>query len=231
MSDEVKKSYFGKIIALFWEPSAAFKTLAVKSGWLDVVVPLVLVILTSVASMPYITPLAIEDQKDRIAQSERLSDEQKAMYYDRIDQQVNSPRTFIIGPIFLIVRTAAVAAVLLFVGNFLFGGEVKYKSMLAVSAYGSLVDIVATGVKVPLMLSQQTVRIYTGPAILLQDDSTFLFRFCSNLDLFVLWKVFILAIGVGVIAKIKTNKTFWAIFTCWLIYCLAVAGLSGLAKI
>ncbi len=231
MSDEVKKSYFGKIIALFWEPSAAFKPLAVKSGWLDVIIPLVLVILTSVASMPYITPLAIEDQKDRIAQSERLSDEQKAMYYDRIDQQVNSPRTFIIGPIFLIVRTAAVAAILLFVGNFLFGGEVKYKSMLAVSAYGSLVDIVATGVKVPLMLSQQTVRIYTGPAILLQDDSTFIFRFFTNLDLFVLWKVFVLAIGVGVIAKIKTNKTFWAIFTCWLIYCLVVAGLSGLAKI
>lgn len=231
MSDEVKKSVFSKIIAIFWEPSAAFRALAVKSGWLDVIAPLILIILSSVASMPYVTPLAIEDQKDRIARSERLSDEQKAMAYDRIDQQVNSSRPYLIGPIFLLVRTAVVAAILLFVGNFLFGGEVKYQSMLAVSAYGSLVDIVATGVKVPLMLSQQTVRIYTGPAILLQDDSTFLFRFFTNLDIFVFWKVILMAIGVGVIARIKTKKAFWAILTCWLVYCLAVAGVGGLVKI
>jgi len=231
MNDEVKKSVLSKIIAIFWEPSAAFRSLLDKTGWQDIIVPLILVILSSVASMPYVTPLALEEQKDRIAQSERLTDEQKATAYDRIDQQVNSVSAYIIGPVFLIIRTIVVAAILIFVGNFLFGGEVRYKNMLAVSAYGSLVDIVATGVKVPLMLSQQTVRIYTSPAILLQDDSTFIFRLFTNLDLFVFWKVILMAIGVGVIARIKTKKVFWAILACWLVYCFAIAGVGGLVKI
>lgn len=231
MSDEKNKSIFGKIIATFWEPSATFRALVTKTGWLDIVVPLFLVILVSMASMPYVTPLAIEEQKTRIAQSERLSDEQKTLAIDNIDQRANSVTTYVSAAVFLIVRTVAVAAVLMLIGNFIFGGEVKYKNMLAINAYVNLIDVVMNGVKIPLMVSQQTVRIYTSPALFLQDDSTFLFRFFTNLDLFVLWKVILLAIGVGVFTKIKATKTFWAIFTCWIIYCLAVAGLGSMAKI
>ncbi|HPB01226.1 MAG TPA: hypothetical protein PLS75_07420, partial [Candidatus Marinimicrobia bacterium] len=95
----------------------------------------------------------------------------------------------------------------------------------------NLVDIIANAVKVPLMLSQQTVRIYTSPALFLQDNSTFWFRFFANLDLFVLWKVILLGIGVGIITKVKTSKSIWTILICWIIYCLAVAGLGGLAKV
>jgi len=231
MNDEVKKSIIGKMVAIFWEPSAAFRALVTRTGWLDIVVPLLLVILVSLASMPYITPLAIEEQKDRIARSERLSDEQKNLAYDRIDQRTNSISPYLSGAVFLIVRAAVVAAVLMLVGNFIFGGEIKYKNMLAMSAYVSLIDIIMNAVKIPLMVSQQTVRIYTGPALFLQDDSTFLFRFFANLDLFVLWKVILLGIGVATFTKVKTGKAFGAIFTCWIIYCLAVAGLGGLVKI
>lgn len=231
MNDTVKLNVFSKIIKIFWEPTATFQALQIKTGWADIVVPIFLVILVSLASVPYVTPIAIEEQKDRIAQSERLSDEQKATAYDQIDKQANSSRAYIFNPVVVIVRTAIVALILLFIGNFLFGGEVKYLSMLAVSAYGNLVDIVSIGVKVPLMVSQQTLKIYAGPAIFLQDDTTFIFRLFANLDLFVLWKVFILALGVSLISKIKTGKVFWATFTFWLIYCIAIAGLGGLIKV
>ncbi|HPC35673.1 MAG TPA: YIP1 family protein [Candidatus Marinimicrobia bacterium] len=231
MSEDINKTIFSKIISIFWEPSATFRALAVKTGWLDIVVPVLLVLLVALAGMPYVTPLTVEEQKDYIARSERLTEEQKALAYDRIDQQAGSARAYITSAVFIVVRTAVVAGVLILVSNFLFGGEVKYKSMLAVSAYASLVDIIANAVKVPLMLSQQTVRIYTSPAVFLQDDSTFWFRLFANLDLFVLWKVILLGIGVGVVSKVKTSKSIWTIFICWLIYCLAVAGIGGLAKI
>ncbi len=227
----MQKTVLSKIIAIFWEPSATFRFLLVKTSWLDVVVPVLLVILVTVASIPYVTPIALEDQKDRIAQSERLSDEQKAVFYDQINKQIGSPKAFILSPVVIIVRTALVAAILMFVSNFLFGGEVKYVGMLAVSAYGSLVDLIASAVKIPLIISQQTALIYTGPAILLQDNSTFLFRFAANLDLFAFWKVVIMAIGVGIMAKMKMQKVFWAILTLWLIYGLAAAGLGGLFKV
>jgi hypothetical protein len=143
MNDAMQKTVLSKIIAIFWEPSATFRFLLVKTSWLDVVVPVLLVILVTVASIPYVTPIALEDQKDRIAQSERLSDEQKAVFYDQINKQIGSPKAFILSPVVIIVRTALVAAILMFVSNFLFGGEVKYVGMLAVSAYG-VVDLIAS---------------------------------------------------------------------------------------
>ena len=231
MRDDENKTILGKIGSIFWEPSATFRALAVKVSWLDIVVPLLLVLLVSLAVTPYIMPLTIEEQKDYIAQSDRLTDEQKAQAYDQVDQQADLTRAYIVGAVFIVLRTAVVAGILILVSNFLFGGEVKYKSMLAVSAYANLVDIIANAVKVPLMLSQQTVRIYTSPALFLQDNSTFWFRFFANLALFVLWKVILLGIGVGIITKVKTSKSIWTILICWIIYCLAVAGLGGLAKI
>ncbi|MFH1212712.1 MAG: YIP1 family protein [Candidatus Neomarinimicrobiota bacterium] len=231
MNENVQKSIFGKITATFWEPSVTFRALQVKSGWLDIVVPLILIVLVSLASTPYVTPLALDEQKARIEKSERLSDEQKTVAIERIDNQKDSIRLYIMGPVFLVLRTVVVAAVLIFIGNFLLGGEVKYKTSLAITAYASLVDIVASAVKVPLILAQQTIQVYTGPAIFLQDDSTFLFRLFTNLDIFVFWKVVIISIGIGIVAKKKTNKAFWAVFACWLVYCLVVAGLSGLVKI
>ncbi|HPD25743.1 MAG TPA: hypothetical protein P5078_01315, partial [Candidatus Marinimicrobia bacterium] len=153
MRDDENKTIFGKIVSIFWEPSATFHALAFKTGWLDIVVPLLLVLLVSLAVTPHIMPLTVEEQKDYIAQSDRLTDEQKAQAYDQVDQRADLTRAYIVGAVFIVFRTAVVAGVLILVSNFLFGGEVKYKSMLAVSAYANLVDIIANAVKVPLMLS------------------------------------------------------------------------------
>jgi len=148
-----------------------------------------------------------------------------------IKDQAGSPFAYVSTPIVLFIRLVVIAAVIWFAGNFLLGGESAFMPLLGVSAYTSLIDIIASAIKVPLVISQQTTQIYTGLALFLEQNNSFFFRFAKTLDLFALWKVILLSIGLGVIYKVKTSKAFWIVFIIWLIYGVAAALFQGLIKI
>ncbi|RKY54848.1 MAG: hypothetical protein DRP89_04430 [Candidatus Neomarinimicrobiota bacterium] len=231
MTEAVEKSIFTKLISIFWEPSATFRSLKIKTRWFDIVIPILLVSLVSIISIPYVTPIAIEQQKSRIEKSERLSDEQKEMAFERMDKQVGSVVPYVSAPISVAVKCVIIALIMWFAGNFLLGGESKFVPVFAVTAYACLIDIIAVAVKVPLMVSQQTMKVYTSPALFFEESSTFLFRFIATLDVFALWKVILISIGLGVIYDLKTSKAFWVILLLWLGYCVMASLLGGLVKI
>jgi len=231
MIEAVEKSIFTKLISIFWEPSATFRSLKIKTRWFDIVIPILLVSLVSIISIPYVTPIAIEQQKSRIEKSERLSDEQKEMAFERMDKQVGSVVPYVSAPISVAVKCVIIALIMWFAGNFLLGGESKFVPVFAVTAYACLIDIIAVAVKVPLMVSQQTMKVYTSPALFFEESSTFLFRFIATLDVFALWKVILISIGLGVIYDLKTSKAFWVILLLWLGYCVMASLLGGLVKI
>jgi len=43
MTEAIEKSVFAKLISVFWEPSATFKSLKIKTQWFDIVLPILLV--------------------------------------------------------------------------------------------------------------------------------------------------------------------------------------------
>jgi len=231
MTEAIEKSVFAKLISVFWEPSATFKSLKIKTQWFDIVLPILLVALGSIISIPYVTPIAIEQQKARIEKSERLSDEQKEMAFERMDKHAGSIIPYVSTPISIAVKCVFIALVMWFAGNFLLGGESKFVHVFAVTAYACLIDIIAVAVKVPLMVSQQTMKVYTSLALFFEESSSFLFRFMATLDIFALWKVILLSIGLGVIYDLKTSKVFWVVLLLWLGYCVIASLLGGLVKI
>jgi len=107
----------------------------------------------------------------------------------------------------------------------------KFNTLLGVSAYIGLIDVVNTGVKTPLILARQTTKVYTSLALLMEESSTFLYRFISNIDIFAVWKIVLFSIALGVLLDKKSTKPFGVILTIWLLYALAAAMLAGLAKI
>ncbi len=231
MPNSNQKSIPSKIVSIFWEPSSTFKALKEKCNWWDVLMPLILIVIVSWITIPYVTPIAVQEQISRIENSDRLSEAQKENTIHRIKDQAGSPFAYVTTPVILFIKWVVIAAVIWFAGNFLLGGESPFLPLLGVTAYTSLIDIIASAVKVPLVVSQQTTKIYTGLAILLKQSDSFFFRFAQNLDLFALWKVILLSIGLGVIYKVKTSKAFWIVFIIWLIYCTVAALFGGLVKI
>ena len=231
VSENQEKTMPSKILSLFWEPSGTFQSLKTKVSWLDILIPLLIVIIISLISTSYIVPIAITEQKALIETSERLTDIQKETIIERMESKADSPVQYITTAIAVIVKTLVLAAVMLFIGNFLLGGEVKYFTMLGVTAYVGLVDVVSLGIKTPLIVSQETTKVYTSLALLLEESEHILFRFFTNIDVFAIWKIVLFSIALGIILDKKTSKPFWIITIIWLIYAVAAAALAGLVKI
>jgi hypothetical protein len=227
MNEVANKSLVAKIFSIFWEPSSTFKALKNITKWYDVVLPLVLISIVTLISLPYITPIAIEEQKERIIESEKIPEEQKDMILERMEEQSGTFIAYITTPITIAIQYAIIALVMMFAGNFILGGQIKYLPLFAMSAYSGLIDIISTAVKTPLMVSQQTIQVYTSMAIFFEESQTFLFRFMSTLDVFAFWKVILLSIGLGVICGKRTKTTFTVVLILWLLYCVIIAAISG----
>lgn len=228
MNEVASKSLVSKIFSIFWEPSSTFKALKNTTKWYDVVLPLVLISIVALISLPYITPIAIEEQKERIIENEKIPEEQKDMILEKMEEQQGKSIVYITTPITVAIQYAIIALVMMFAGNFILGGQAKYLPLFATSAYSGLIDIISTAVKVPLMVSQQTIQVYTSMAIFFEESQAFLFRFMSTLDFFAFWKVVLLSIGLGVIYEKRTKTTFTTVLILWLIYCVVIAAISGI---
>ncbi len=231
MTEIAEKSVVSKIFSIFWEPSVTFTSLHHKTRWYDVVIPLLIIAALTVAMMPYITPIAMQEQIAKIENSSRLSDAQKEATLARMQGQATPVSSYIAAPIALVVKVLIVALCIWFAGNFVLGGEARFITMFAVTAYVDLIDIISMAVKYPIIISQQTLKVYTSPALFLEESSSFVFRFLASLDIFAAWKLILLSIGLGIVNNIKSKNAFWTLLVMWLIYCVIAALLAGLIKI
>ncbi|MDD5765874.1 MAG: hypothetical protein PHW79_06485 [Candidatus Marinimicrobia bacterium] len=221
---------FKKAISVFWEPSATFASLKQHTTWMDVIIPLLIVVIVSIVTLPYISPIAVSYQKGLIEKSERFTDEQKDAVYQRMEKQTNPLKMSIMTTISIIVKALVITLVLWFAGNFLLGGEAKYLVIFALTAYVGLIDLASMAVKYPLIISQQSIQIYTGPALFFEDNGSFLFRFLTTLDIFAVWKVIVSSIGLSVIYNKKLGKSVTIVTILWLIYGVGASLLGGLTK-
>lgn len=165
-----------------------------------------------------------------IAQNEKIPEEQKSQIYERIERQQQSPLKHIWTIITLILKTLMVAGVFLLVNNFLVGGNARFIQGLAVVSYVNLVDIVAAAVRTPLMLHQETVKVYTSLALFFEESKTFSFRFLAGLDFFAGWKTVLLAIAVSTFTPKKFKPALLALLIFWLLYVVISAWLAGLTQ-
>ncbi|MFP4547478.1 MAG: YIP1 family protein [Fidelibacterota bacterium] len=224
---ENQTSLLTKIISIFWEPSKTFKAISEKVTAVDIIIPLLLVTIVSWVTIPYVTPIAISEQKSKVEQSDRFNEEQKEAMLEGIEGG-NKAIGYIATPVTIIILSVLLALVLWFVGNFLLGGDRKFMEMWAVAAFAGLIDMVASIIKVPLMVQKGTLNIYTSLAIFMEESGSFLFRFMKNIDVFSLWKIIILAIGLSVLYKKKLTTPLTILIALWLIYCLGAAAFAGL---
>ena len=231
MNEVASKSVLSKMLSLFWEPSGTFTALKERTTAYDVVIPLLIVAVLSMLLIPVITPVALQEYKVRIEDSERLTDAQKEAQIERLENRGNEVTKYVMTAVTIVLKVLIVALFAWFAGNFVLGGEARFVPIFAVTAYVGLIDLISIAVKYPLMISQETTRIHTSPALFLPESTTFLYRFLATLDIFAVWKLVLLSIGVGIINQIKTNKVFWTLLIMWLLYCVAAAGLGGLVKI
>jgi hypothetical protein len=136
-------------------------------------------------------------------------------------------------PVFILVT----ATVLMFVFRFFYSGEVSFKQAFSITAW----TFFATSlVLTPLMLAVLQLKgdwnlnpnevVQANLSLLLDKSSAAkpLWTLLTNVDIFAIWKVFLLAVGFAVASKKPTSSAIWGVAVPWILVVLCMVGFAAI---
>jgi hypothetical protein len=217
-----------KVLNTFFEPRRVFESLRIRPTWL---VPVIIVALLGMGFFYYTFPYIMKEQVQNIRDNDRIPEEQKERIIERMGEAEHPPIwQMAIAPAGTLISLVIVAAVLFFAFNVLMGGDAGFRRVLSVYCYSSLVAIPAMIVKFPLVMMKGNVNVQTSLALLLSPDDkgSFLYSVLSSFDIFTLWQVILVSVGLGVMYKFSTKKAFTTVVILWVVWILAKSGLSSI---
>lgn len=109
--------------------------------------------------------------------------------------------------------------------NALMGGSATFKQVMAVVAHSQIISALAFLVTTPINYVKGTMSGATNLGVLfpMLDESSFAARLLGMLDLFLLWWLFVLSIGIAVLYKRKTGSVAMLLFGVYFVIALGFA--------
>jgi hypothetical protein len=223
-----------RIINTFVSPSKTFENLKRKSGWF---VPWLLISIFSLAfgiifvhkiDMTRFVREQIEQSPRAAAAYEQAPPEQREAQL-RIGAKVTEI-TFYLSPIGTLIGALVCAAILMAIFNFGFEAGISYSRYLAIIFYAWL-PLIISSVLASLVFGMHpdpnTINIRnaiaTNPAYFMDPTSNkFLYGLVSGLDVFRIWIICLLALGISINAVKGKVSRGSALTTLFVIYAVLV---------
>jgi len=214
-----------KITGVYHQPTKVFEQLQPRTMWW---VPFMIVLVVSAGAMFISRPIVMPEIMAQLAQKPDIPPENLAQIQERIQNPL-----FSLLNVFLGLPLAWLAVGLVFWGVFsMLGGKSTFVKMFAATVWAWMVSIPGSLVKVPLMFIMETAKVHTSLALVLppEMEETFLFRLLSQVDIFAVWTLSVMAIGYSAFTGIKQKKSFWAVFITWAVWILILSAFKGMTK-
>ncbi len=226
-----EQGLLSRIMNVFVNPQKLFVYLKHKP---DFWAPLVLTILISMISGYYIGPIAIDEQIQRIENNTRIPEEARMKMIDNLEASKTGTRRLIAVfvpplisvPLFFLI----IAFIFWAMGNFVFARQVRFGQMFAAVTYANLVPLLlGTVIKLPLIMATHSINVQTSLALFLspEQQGTFLYSLLSSFDVFNLWYLAVLGIGVSVFYEVTRRRAFTLVFGLWFVWVIAKSAVSG----
>jgi len=228
-SPQPQMSEAARIAGVFFSPGKAFADIARRPRWW---IPVILIALVGTVYLNIFTQHVGWESVIRPA-IERLPNAQ-TMTAQRREQAIATAATFYkylgyggsaVGTLFYVF---IVAVLLMFLFDTMMSAGIGLKRMMGIVAYGFLPMLIQTALsmvvlflKDPEEFNLQNPLMFNVGAYLSPDSPAALRAFASSIDLFSLWIIVLLAIGVSTTArKMSFGKAFagvalpWALWVC-----------------
>jgi hypothetical protein len=198
----------GRVIGVLTAPRATYADVAARPRWLGV---LLVVLVITIASSTWLLSTevgqqAVIDQQLQTLEAfgRTVSDEQYqqmqrmapyAVYFAAVSQIV-----------FLPVVTLVLAGIVMAIFNGVLGADATFKQVLAVVSFSTVVTGLRALFSTPLNYASKSLSSPTALTAVLPifEDDTFAARLLGSIDLFFIWWIVSLAIGLGVLYKRRT---------------------------
>src|SRR3954447_1826886 len=222
---EPKPNSFQRIIGVLFSPDATFASIARRPDW---VVPLVLLLLVSLAAGVIIAPHVDfgAAAREAMEQNKNASPEQidKAV---RISASIGKVFTYI-SPVLSLIGLLVIAGIVLLAFR-IFGGEGDFKQAFSVTCYSSIPTIIKSVVTLIIIVAKGGIIPAQALATLVRSNLGFLvdyktnpvaFALLSSFDIFSFWFLALLIIGFSYVARVSKVKAAVTIISLWIIVLL-----------
>jgi hypothetical protein len=220
-----------RLVGVLLSPRETFAAIAARPRWLGV-----MLITMAMSSAAYYVILSSQDMQDAIVDQQvrtmesrgnAVSDEQVAnierfIGYLPVGYAVG---IFVLGPLF----GAAIAGIVTGIFTTLMGGNGTFKQVFAVMSHAGFIPAIsalfiagmlAAGVK-PVGVRPPGANL--GVFLPMLEETSFLAVMLRSIDMFLLWWVVVLAIGLGVLYKRRTGPIATTFIGLYVVIALLIA--------
>jgi hypothetical protein len=224
-----------RLIGVIFSPQATFARIVAQPRWLGA---LALVTVTiSLITFAFLSTEAGQTAwlDQQVRQSEAFGRPLDEKAYAGLEEfapkvrYVGAGLTLLFGP----VMTAAIGGILLVIFNVLLGGSASFKQVVSVLSHAGAITLVQQLFIFPLNYARESMSSATNLGVFVPflDESNIISRFLGTIDLFIVWWLIVLAIGLGVLYRRKTAPIFWSFMGVYVVIALVIAlvmrGASG----
>jgi hypothetical protein len=216
-----------RFIGVVTAPRATYEAVVTRPTWLGMYL-LTAVIVGFGAALPMTTEAGKQAAVDQqVSTMEgfgmQVSDEQYAQFQKGT---AVLPYTTAASVVFgSLVAALIMAAILWAIFNAALGGDARYKQILSVLVHASVISAVGQLFTGPINYFRGAVGSATSLSALLPmlDDKSFAGKLAGTIDIFIIWWLVVLAMGLAVLYRRKTQPIATTLFAIYACIALAIA--------
>jgi hypothetical protein len=225
------KNLIARFVGVVFAPKETFVAVAARPKWFGMLLVTTILMAVVVGGF-FATPIGQQAYIDQAMKPNPITGttpgEQQMKYIEmfaRYMPYVYGGGVLVASP--LITLVMAGIAFLVF-GTFM-GGQATFKQVFAVVTHSGVIGVVSQLIVMPVNYFRETLESPMNLAVLLPmlDPGGFLAKLLGSVELFRVWSVFVLAIGLGVVYKRRTQSLAVPLFILYAVIAIAIAAFSA----
>jgi len=230
-STPAAKNVIARFIGIITAPGVTFQSVVASPKWLGM-----LVLTTLIIAVGNALPLTTEGGREALVEKQvntlkslnmQLNDD---VYARLRKQSAWAPYTTAGGMIvFLPIVAAAIAGILFAIFNAAMGGNATFKQVYAVVVHAWVIQALGALFTGPLNYFRESMTSATSLSVLLPmlPDGSFAARLAGMVDLFVIWWIIVLAIGLAVLYRRRTQPIALSLFGVYAVIAVGIAAVRA----
>lgn len=221
------KNLVARFIGIITSPGETFQSVVTSPKWLGMLVVTTLIIAVF-SALPMTTPAGQQSAIDAAEQQiQSLGLPMNEQTHQRLEQSASRmPYTtgigaFVVAPIIALI----IAGVLFAVFNAGLGGEASFKQVFAVYVHAGVIralSLIFSGT-INYFRGTQGSLANLGALLPMIPDASFVGHFLGMVDVFIIWSVIVLAIGLAVLYRRKTTPIAISLLSVYGVIAIVIA--------
>lgn len=225
------KGLLARFFGVLTAPRETFQSIAAHPKWFGM-----LALTVAIIAFFSVLPMTTEEGKQaaldqQVSQMEAFGRQVDGAQYDRMRQGMELAPYFALGGVVVMspIVVLILSGILFAVFNAAMGGDASFKQLFAVVVSAGVVSAMGAAFTGTLNYLRGAVGGATNLGVLLPmlDEKSFVGRLLGMVDLFIVWWLIVLAIGLAVLYRRRTQPIAFALFGCYAAIALVAAAVMS----